>query len=201
MGQIDFRTGVLTGSLGQITGARWKETPYVRTKTRPTNPRTAGQVRVRAIFGALVAFGRRIVIGVLNPWIKPPPRNRSAFNQFITNNRAMLAEAAFSYPLLKIGNGSLPGANITAAVRDNAANTVDVSWPTTVAGGAAANDNAIVVIINVTKNVIGSLTSDERDDGSSTVPITVEAGDVLHAYLYFAQGDAANSDTDYSAVA
>lgn len=201
MGRIDFRTGNLQGSLGQITGARWKETWYVRTKTRPTNPKTPNQVRVRTIWAALVKFGRRVVVGVLNPWIKPPPRNRSPFNQFMTNNKDMLAEQLFSYPLMKIGFGSLPGALITSAVRDNAANTVTVSWPTEAAGGGMDTDNAIAVVINVTKNVIGTLTSETRSDGDAIVPITSEAGDVMHAYLFFAQGDASNSDTDYSAVA
>jgi len=56
MAKLSFVRGAITGKLGEFVGSKWKGINYIRTWSKPANPRTEGQISVRKIFKSLSLF-------------------------------------------------------------------------------------------------------------------------------------------------
>ena len=83
MAELNFVRGTIRGKIGQFVGSSWKGKPYIKTFTKPGNPRTADQVAVRTVFQKVSHIAKNIYKHVLKPYTFPTPRRQTAFNQMI----------------------------------------------------------------------------------------------------------------------
>ncbi len=188
MGNIDFRTGDLTGKLGGLVGARWKQSPYTRRYVVPANPRTDNQMAVRDSWAFLVAIGRRINSTILKLFTLPKPKAMSAFNRFMQINKWFIDTHPDIYESVKISEGGLYCLPITSIVASEAGGTVTVNWPVTMQGEAKADDVAIIIAFNDTQDSYGFSTTVERSVGTAVVPLEGVETNEVHVWMFFVQG-------------
>ncbi|MBA7576329.1 hypothetical protein ES708_18168 [subsurface metagenome] len=197
MGNIDFRTGDLTGKLGGLVGARWKQSPYTRRYVVPANPRSDGQMAVRDSWAFLVAIGRRINSTVLKLFTLPKPKAMSAFNRFMQINKWFIDTHPDIYESVKISEGGLYILPITSIVASEATGTVVVNWPVTMQGEAKVDDIAIIIVLNDTRDSYGFSTVVERSVGTASVVLDGVATDEVHVWMFFVQGTELASISKY----
>jgi hypothetical protein len=189
MATLNFVTGVVKGRVGKFVGSSWKGIDYIKTYTRPGNPRTEGQVTIRNIFQHCAHIGQALNEGVLKPYTFPKPVKMTAYNRMIQINKDLFDDLAWDQTKLKIFEGPLFNPGITAAVIQNAGSataTVQVTFAGAVGDGT---DIAIAVIHDeVTETTLHGQAT--RADAQIDVPIlTFDQTDLtkLHAYLAFSK--------------
>ena len=197
MGNIDFRTGDLTGKLGGLVGARWKQSPYTRRYVIPANPQTSAQMATRDSWAMLVGWGRRINSTILKLFVLPKPKGMSPFNRFMQFNQWFIDTNPDVPSALKISEGGLYAEPITSAVSSAAAGTCVVTFPTAMQGEALASDLAIIVVWNATQDTYGFSTTEIRSAGVATVTLAGDLADEAHVWMFFAQGIKITSPTKY----
>jgi hypothetical protein len=197
MGNIDFRTGDLTGKLGGLVGARWKQSPYTRRYVVPANPRTDGQMAVRDSWAFLVAIGRRINSTILKLFTLPKPKAMSAFNRFMQINKWFIDTHPDIFESVKIATGGLYILPITSIVASEATGTVVVNWPVTMQGEAKVDDIAIIVVFNDTQDSYGFSTTVERSVGTASVVLDGVVTNEVHVWMFFVQGTELSSESKY----
>jgi len=197
MGRVDFRTGDLTGKLGGMVGARWKQSPYTRKYVIPANPQTVDQMANRDSWALLVAIGRRINSSVLKLFTWPKQKAMSAFNWFMHINKAYIDQNFDDPALMVISQGGLFIKPITSVVASSAAGTVVVTWPTDLEGEALATDVAIIAVHNATVDTYGFSTTIERSIGEATVTLAGTVDDEIHTWMFFTQAEKINSNSKY----
>ncbi|MBA7540068.1 hypothetical protein ES705_32357 [subsurface metagenome] len=195
MGNIDFRTGDLTGKLGGLVGARWKQTPYARRYVVPANPKTDDQMLVRNAFAFLIAIGRRINSTILRLFTIPKPRDISAFNRFVQINKAMINDGSLLYADVKVAAGSLYFEGGEMATKDLSLTVI--AWNAGIQGEALASDLAICLVYNETTDLWGFKTDDIRSAAISEVPMVADPTDIVHAWIFFVQGTKISSESVY----
>jgi hypothetical protein len=197
MGNIDFRTGDLTGKLGGLVGARWKQSPYTRRYVVPANPRTDAQMATRDSWAFLVAVGRRINSTILKLFTLPKPKAMSAFNRFLQINKWFIDTNPDEYASVKISEGGLYIKPISNVVADVTAGTVTVTWPVEMQGEAKADDIAIIVVRNDTQDSYGFSTIVERSVGTVIIDLEGINEDEAHVWMFFVQGTELSSHSVY----
>ncbi len=198
MGIIDLRSGTLKGKLAGMVGAKWKETSYVRTLVTPTNPNTVDQQGVRTVFGSLIAIGKRVLVTVLDKWELPRPRNMTSLNAFIKFNAAMILAKVFTLANVKFSSGSLPNVAAVAVAGDASDGLANVTWTGGQTGVALATDPVIAIAYNETQDTWGVLDTRTRSQVSAAVPLAGALNDVVHAFVFCAQGTSITSDTTHA---
>jgi len=182
MATLNFIRGTIRGKIGQFVGSSWKGKSYIKTFTKPGNPRTADQVAVRTVFQNVSHVAKAIYEPVLKLYTFPRPRRLTAYNRMVQVNKEMFDSKAWNPASLKIFEGPLANPGITAA---------GVSGPTltvTFDNTGEGTDKAIAVILDEETGIVlhGEAT---RADGSIALPLSgsgIELGN-LHAYLVFAR--------------
>ncbi|MBA7679505.1 hypothetical protein ES703_87802 [subsurface metagenome] len=200
MGRVDFRTGDLTGKLGGMVGARWKQSPYTRKYVIPANPRTLDQVANRESWALLVAHGRRINSSVLKLFTFPKPKAMSPFNWFMHINKTYIDMNLDVPSDMVISQGGLFIKPITSLVASKAAGTVVVVWPVELEGEALDTDVAICVAWNEAQDTYGFSTTIERSVGTCDITLDGDVDDEAHVWMFFTQGDKINSGSPYKDV-
>lgn len=193
--------GDISGQQLGVVGSSWKGVKYLRKYTIPNNPNTADQQTQRTKFKNIVDFGRRIVDLVLNTYQVPAPKGMSAFNLFVSTNVKRQTTTTFDPSEVLALQGSLYNPGITG-VTYYVGGIVEINWSTALVGEAAADDLAITMAYNETKDQFGSA---ETVRSAGTDQIT-NAGwdtsaDKVHCWLMF--NDAAQtkaSDSDYDVL-
>jgi len=87
MATINWIKASLRGRLGEIVGSSWRGKPYVKTYTKPHDPKTPKQMTVRDIFGHVCSIAKVIYHPVLKPYTFPKPQGMTAYNKMIHINR------------------------------------------------------------------------------------------------------------------
>ena len=182
MAQLNFIRGTIRGKIGQFVGSSWKGKSYIKTFTKPGNPRTADQVAVRTVFQNVSHIAKSIYEAVLKPYTFPKPRRITAYNCMIQINKEMFESKEWDPSKLKIFEGPLENPGITTAALTG--NTVKVSFSST---PGHEQDRAIALIYDeATGSVIHK--SGPRAFGFIDVSIAAlgsPAIESLHAYLVF----------------
>jgi hypothetical protein len=210
MATLNFIRGTIRGKIGQFVGSSWKGRSYIKTFTKPGNPRTADQVAVRTVFYNVSQIAKAVYENVLKPYTFPKPRRQTAYNRMIQINKPMFESKAFDPAKLKIFDGPLDNPGITSAVLENAGTPNEdllVSFDITT---GEKTDKAIMVVYNEATGT-ALYSEGKRDDGEIEVklkPISPVDPAKLHAYLVFSQPPADGtgetglvSGTAYSKVA
>lgn len=197
MGNIDFRTGDLTGKLGGLVGARWKETNYARRFVVPANPNTASQQLIRNAWTKLVSLGRRINSTILKLYTIPKPKTMSAFNRFMQINKAQIAAGLLTFSTMVAAIGSLFIKPITAVTATAASNQVLVEYSDEKQGEALDTDLAIVFGYNEDLDLFAFSTTTTRVDTSCVLSLEGVAGNTVHVWMFFVQGAEISSESKY----
>jgi hypothetical protein len=179
----------IRGKIGQFVGSSWKGKSYIKTFTKPGNPRTADQVAVRTVFLNVSRIAKSLYEKVLKPFTFPKPKRQTAYNRMIQINKPMFEGKVFDPVMLKIFEGPLNNPGITSAVLENAGTANEdilLSYPIDT---GEKTDNAVMVIYDETTGTT-LFTEGKRDDGEIEVklkPISPVDPAKLHAYLVFSQ--------------
>jgi hypothetical protein len=109
MALIRFISGEIRGSVGAITGQKWKSIQVVRAKTAPSNPNSPAQKSHREGFRRATALGVPLVPQIY-PYFKPKKKqNQTNFNYFMALNKDFINAGGVDYSLLRFTDGNLPG--------------------------------------------------------------------------------------------
>jgi hypothetical protein len=191
MATLNFIRGTIRGKIGQFVGSSWKGKNYIKTFTKPGNPRTVGQVAVRTVFQHVSHVAKALYANVLKPYTFPAPRRQTAFNRMIAVNQAMFDGKAWEPEKLVIFDGPLHNPGITSAAI-NGANAV-ISF---VATGGEATDKAIAVLLD---DASGAVVYAEAERSAGTVSLSIadipsQNHGQLHAYLAFSRLPVLNTE-------
>ena len=192
MATLNFLKGSINGKLGQFVGSSVHGTEYIKAYTKPSNPKTEGQVAVRTVFKHVTALATAIYQAVLKPYTFPRPQKMSAHNRMVQINKAMFAEREWHPANLKIFEGPLGNPGIKSAVISDVSAKATVTWETAIGEGT---DIALVILYDETTET--ALTAQgTRQDGTleiDTSTLDQTALTKVHAYLVFAQPPAHGS--------
>jgi len=124
MAKLRFVTGKVTGRMGEFVGSMWKGINYIRTYTKPSNPKTPSQNSIRLVFKKLSDFASGLYAHDLLVAI-PQARHMTERNSVFRANKQMLSDKIFVPEALQVAkpNISLDFAEITAT-HDTATNYV-----------------------------------------------------------------------------
>ena len=187
MATLNFIRGTIRGKIGQFVGSSWRGKSYIKTFTKPGNPKTADQVAVRSVFYNVSQFAKAIYENVLKKYTFPKPRRQSAYNRMIQINKGMFETKVWDPTKLKILDGPLNNPGIENAILENAGtDREDVLFQFNIMTGDK-NDKAIAFIFD---EVTGAVLTTEgtRDDGELEIklaPISPVTREKLHAYMVF----------------
>lgn len=73
---LNFIRGTIRGKIGQFVGSSWRGKGYIKTFTKPGNPRTADQRAVRSVFYNVSHIAKAIYNDVLKKYTFPKPRKQ-----------------------------------------------------------------------------------------------------------------------------
>lgn len=109
MAVIHLISGEIRGSVGAITGQKWKSIQVVKAKTAPANPNTPAQQTHREGFRQATALGVPLVPHAYSYFTPKKKRNQTNFNYYMALNREFINSGGRDYRLFRITEGSLPG--------------------------------------------------------------------------------------------
>lgn len=109
MALIHFISGEIRGSIGAITGQKWKSIQVVRAKTAPSNPNSPAQKNHREGFRRATALGVPLVPHMYRYFKPKKKQNQTNFNYFMALNRDFINSGGQDYGLLRLTDGNLPG--------------------------------------------------------------------------------------------
>jgi hypothetical protein len=116
----------------RLFGSSWKGKNYIKTFTKPGNPRTADQVAVRNGFQHISRIAKALYANVLKPYTFPKPKRQTAFNRMIAVNQAMFDDKAWNPEKLTIFDGPLYNPGISSCSIDypgQPTEQVGIEWP------------------------------------------------------------------------
>lgn len=198
--------GGISGSVGNVVGSSWKGIPVIKSKPLSVaNPRTAGQVIQRSKMTNVVEFAKPILSTTIKPLWDRFAQQQSGYNAFIKRNISLF-QSPIPSPLsdLAISTGKMAASDITSFTFPEGTRLLSVTWRPDVGEGLKLhNDEAYVVVLNVTKNdVKGYANIGSRGSGGASeipVPSNWDAEDEFHIWLAFRREDGTVvSETSYS---
>ena len=189
MASLNFIKGTLKGRVGQFVGSSWRGKEYIKTFTRPGNPRTPNQVAVRSIFRQTANIAKGLYRGVLLPYTFPKPQKMTAYNRMIQINQPMFYSKDWDLSKLKIFEGPLFNPGIENAIIENpgtANESLFFQWNNS---PEHSNDIAIPIVYDAASaSVLFTVCI------RSTTEVNVPTGVLrpvdptkIHAYLVFAK--------------
>ena len=205
MATLNFIRGTIRGKIGQFVGSSWRGKGYIKTFTKPGNPRTADQRAVRAVFYNVSHFAKAIYNDVLKKYTFPKPRKQTAYNRMIQLNKALFESKEWEPAGLKIFEGPLENPGITTSVLN--AGTVKVSFNPEAGNG---QDRAIAFVYN---SATGAVVFKTETRAAGFLDVSIAAmenpqSEDLHSYLVFvrepdpeADDIGACSETAYKKIA
>jgi hypothetical protein len=114
MALIQLISGEIRGSVGAITGQKWKSIQIVKAKTTPSNPKSPAQQTHREGFKKATALGVPLVPQAYQYFKPGKKRNQTNFNYFMALNRDFINSGGSDFSLFRITDGNLPGISVLA---------------------------------------------------------------------------------------
>lgn len=199
--------GSFKGKVGNIVGSYWRGIPYMRSvPEHVSDPNTPAQQIQRARFGLMMGFLKKIK-PVLKAGFETESNQRTAFNSAASFNlkNAVTGDTPenlqIDFAALTVTRGPLTPVDSASFVSENAGEVV-INWQSdTTFGSASADDEAIILLYNTTKDRALYIVEEgpKRSEGTYTLTLpAVYEGDNLEGYLSFVRPDASEaSDSTY----
>lgn len=185
-----IRAGILSrvsGKVGGVVGASWKDKAYLREYIIPANPNTTPQQVQRTLMRIGVAFGKALTGPVFNAYTDKFERGMSGFNRFIKDNMRLFL-SPITFASIKLTNGKLWRGTFNTPT--SASHSVTVTWsPTSLGNNGAATDTCFAAVYDVEKaQWFFASAAVARSTGTITVPMVGgSVGHTAHVYAWFAK--------------
>lgn len=201
MGKMNLLKANWEGKVGQTVGAKWKNKSTIRSYTKPSNPDTAAQQTVRAVFGSMTSFVALFAdqikyLSALNT------AGQSVRNAIIQANKTQIETGTFDKSTLLISKGGLQ--KVAGETGTAAAGIVTINWTNPTATNFTENAKLIVVLVQQSSGLVEVMETDAKSVSSPSVTgsIVFESGTV-DAYVYFLDKRGSNkvaSISDYLSI-
>ncbi len=187
MGKMNLLKANWEGKVGQTVGAKWKNKSTIRTYTKPSNPDTAEQQKVRGVFGQMTSF-----VAMFADQIKYKSAlntaGQSVRNAIIQANKEQIDAGAFDKATLKISKGGLQKVANEAATM--ASGIVTVTWDKPTATNFTENAKLIAVLVQESSGLVEVLEAEAKPTGTAeavgTLAFDTASGaSKVDCYVYF----------------
>ena len=168
------------GKVGQTVGAKWKNLSTIRTYTKPSNPNTSDQQKVRGVFAQMTSFVALFAdqikyLSALNT------SGQSVRNAIIQANKEQIMSGTFSKDTLIISKGGLQKVAGEAASQETG--KVTVTWNAPTATNFTENAKLVAVMVQPTSGLV-EVAEANATAGTLTGNITFASGSV-DIYVYY----------------
>lgn len=168
------------GKVGQTVGAKWKNLSTIRTYTKPSNPNTSDQQKVRGVFAQMTSFVALFAdqvkyLSALNT------SGQSVRNAIIQANKAQIMSGTFDKATLIISKGGLQ--KVAGESANQAAGKVTITWDNPTATNFTENAKLVAVMVQPTSGLVEVAEADAKA-GTLTGNITFASGSV-DIYVYY----------------
>jgi hypothetical protein len=189
------------GKVGQTVGAKWKNKSTIRSYTKPSNPDTAAQQKVRGVFGSMTSFVALFAdqikyLSALNT------AGQSVRNAIIQANKTQIDTGTFDKSTLLISKGGLQ--KVAGETGTAAAGVVTVNWTSPTATNFTENAKLIVVLVQSSSGLVEVIETEAKPTGSPSVTGSIVfASGTVDAYVYFLDKRGSNkvaSISDYLSI-
>jgi hypothetical protein len=109
MARVALVSGEIRGSVGALTGQKWKSVQYVKARTAPSNPRTEKQVTHRSMFKYATQIGALLHKALYSLYQCPLKGAQTTLNYFLLINRDFINDPSRDLSKLCFTKGPLPG--------------------------------------------------------------------------------------------
>lgn len=182
MGKLNLLKGSWDGKVGQTVGGKWKNKQTLRTYTKPSNPDTAAQKKVRGVFGSMTAFVA-LFADQIKYYNSLDTRGQSVRNAIIQLNKDQVSAGTFTKSTLLVNRGGLP--NVTGFALTSPAAGSSLTATFTAPPATNISDDAIIVVAAVDEeNLIASVGTAKLSTGTITFDMSVLAGATLDVYYW-----------------
>ena len=168
------------GKVGQTVGAKWKNLSTIRTYTKPSNPKTTDQQKVRGVFAAMTSF-----VALFADQIKYLSAldisGQSVRNAIIQANKSQIMGGTFNKETLIISKGGLQ--KVAGEAASQTSGKVTVTWTAPTATNFTANAKLVAVMVQPTSGLVEVAEADAKA-GTLTGNITFAAG-LVDIYVYY----------------
>ena len=168
------------GKVGQTVGAKWKNLSTIRTYTKPSNPNTASQQKVRSVFAEMTSFVALFAdqikyLSALNT------SGQSVRNAIIQANKSQIMGGAFNKDTLIISKGGLQ--KVAGEAATQSAGKVTITWNAPTATNFTENAKLVAVMVQPESGLVEVA---EADAKAATLSgnITFASGSV-DIYVYY----------------
>lgn len=198
MGKMNLLKANWEGKVGQTVGAKWKNKSTIRTYTKPSNPSTADQQKVRGVFAQMTSFVAMFAdqikyLSALNT------AGQSVRNAIIQANKSQIDAGTFDKATLLISKGGLQ--KVAGEAGTASAGVITVTWNKPTATNFTANAKLIAVMAQPESGLVEVVEAD-ADAETLTGEMTFSAGTV-DVYVYYLDKRGSNkvaSASDYLSV-
>lgn len=201
MGKMNLLKANWEGKVGQTVGAKWKNKSTIRSYTKPSNPDTAAQQKVRGVFGSMTSFVALFAdqikyLSALNT------AGQSVRNAIIQANKTQIDTGTFDKSTLLISKGGLQ--KVAGETGTAAAGVVTVNWTSPTATNFTENAKLIVVLVQSSSGLVEVIETEAKPTGSPSVTGSIVfASGTVDAYVYFLDKRGSNkvaSISDYLSI-
>ena len=180
MGKMNLLKANWEGKVGQTVGAKWKNLSTIRTYTKPSNPNTADQQKIRLVFAQMTSFVALFAdqikyLSALNT------SGQSVRNAIIQANKAQIMSGAFNKETLIISKGGLQ--KVAGESASQSAGKVTITWTAPTATNFTENAKLVAVMVQPTSGLVEVAEADAKA-GTLTGNITFATGSV-DIYVYY----------------
>ena len=198
MGKMNLLKANWEGKVGQTVGAKWKNLSTIRTYTKPSNPKTADQQKIRSVFAKMTSFVALFAdqikyLSALNT------SGQSVRNAIIQANKEQIMGGAFDKATLIISKGGLQ--KVAGESASQTSGKVTVTWNAPTATNFTENAKLVAVMVQPTSGLVEVA---EADAKAATLSgnITFASG-LVDIYVYYLDKRGSNkvaSISDYLSV-
>ena len=176
--------GAVSGKVGGVVAASWKDKIYVRGYSIPANPNTEAQQAQRSSFARCVNFAKLLIGQVFNVYTDRFLKNMSGFNYFISRNIAHFA-IPLAYNLVKITEGKLSYPSVNLPSTSYGDGVLTIGFNPNLGNNGANTDKVFGCAYNEATGVMafpaGEVT---RESGSIEIPIFASVGQPLYFWIF-----------------
>ena len=180
MGKMNLLKANWEGKVGQTVGAKWKNLSTIRTYTKPSNPNTSDQQKVRGVFAQMTTFVALFAdqikyLSALNT------SGQSVRNAIIQANKEQIMGGSFDKATLIISKGGLQ--KVAGESATQATGKITVTWDNPTATNFTENAKLVAVMVQPTSGLVEVAEANAKA-GTLTGNITFAAGSV-DIYVYY----------------
>ena len=180
MGKMNLLKANWEGKVGQTVGAKWKNLSTIRTYTKPSNPKTADQQKVRGVFAEMTSYVAMFAdqikyLSALNT------SGQSVRNAIIQANKEQIMSGSFDKTTLIISKGGLQ--KVAGESASQATGKITVTWDNPTATNFTEKAELVAVMVQPTSGLV-EVVEAEAKAGTLSGNITFAAGSV-DIYVYY----------------